>query len=663
MRLLPTDAVSQMLSEALGVTTYHVADLVTLLHGDVTETLRQMPEQSVHAVITSPPYWSLRDYKVPGQIGLEPTIDEYVAKLVAVFAEVKRVLRDDGIMLINLGDSYWHGDARHGVGSGNDGKELPDLSAYDDASRNLCGECVKIVGSHNLGSDGHLGQESRTSAFESSRSHRGQQTAHSKSLHSTSLDAQIEDASLGQQPSQVLAGEPLPASQESMLGVSSRQPLGECLHCANCDACLAVLRLRLPATQVCARKMVSPFGPGSSLPGATGQPQSIEYKGGSDDAYTARNGDMDDGFGDSIPSYLHSTTIDHHIQLKPLDLCNIPHRVAQALQADGWYWRDTWHWIKRSPMPESVSGTGWERHRIKLASAPKDSPKYNNRNRDAVGYMATDGSQPEAAWQSCPGCTACTYPDRPQRNGWVLRRGSWRYTSAVEYVFMFAKQPGYTAFQEQVRTPNSDVTLARVKRGLHNDPEGQWAVNVQTERMGERFAPGGGANPRNYGLLSSEPSSEPHYATFPQGLVEPFIRAATSDRGVCAACGAQFVPAVERSQAYQEMVDSAHNTAWFSNKDRDIKNGNPNPDAIPETNILDYWPSCEHQGSPVPATVLDIFVGSGTTCIAARRLGRRSIGIDLSVDYLAIARRRLADEKNAQAEMMLLLRHGEPRDV
>ena len=51
--------------------------------------------------------------------------------------------------------------------------------------------------------------------------------------------------------------------------------------------------------------------------------------------------------------------------------------------------------------------------------------------------------------------------------------------------------------------------------------------------------------------------------------------------------------------------------------------------------------------------MIDPFVGSGTTCIAARRLGRRSIGIDLSLDYLAIAKRRLADEKNAQAEMML----------
>jgi len=320
---------------------------------------------------------------------------------------------------------------------------------------------------------------------------------------------------------------------------------------------------------------------------------------------------------------------------------NIPHRVAQALQADGWYWRDTWHWIKRSPMPESVSGARWERHRAKAAAAPKDSPKYNNRNRDTVGYMATDGSQPKAMWQSCPGCAGCTYSDQPQRNGWVLRRGSWRYTSAVEYVFMFAKQPGYTAFQEQVREQPSQISLDRYQRGSSYDGTKPYAMaNPPRGNVG-------GASPRNYALLSSEPSSEPHYAAFPQALVEPFIRAATSDRGVCSTCGAQWAPVVE----YKNMVIARSEYAGNSGN-RSASSGTMVEEA--ETNILDYWPSCMcPPQATVPATVLDIFVGSGTTCIAARRLGRWSIGIDLSADYLDIAVRRLANEKNRQAEMMV----------
>ena len=74
--------------------------------GDCLESLRAMSDQSVHCCVTSPPYFGLRDYGVDGQIGLEPTPDEFVASLVAVFREVRRVLRDDGTLWLNLGDSY-----------------------------------------------------------------------------------------------------------------------------------------------------------------------------------------------------------------------------------------------------------------------------------------------------------------------------------------------------------------------------------------------------------------------------------------------------------------------------------------------------------------------------------------------------------------------------
>lgn len=75
-------------------------------HGDCRELLANVPSGSVQCCVTSPPYFGLRDYKVDGQIGLEPTPEEYVAQLVAVFREVHRVLRDDGLLFLNLGDSY-----------------------------------------------------------------------------------------------------------------------------------------------------------------------------------------------------------------------------------------------------------------------------------------------------------------------------------------------------------------------------------------------------------------------------------------------------------------------------------------------------------------------------------------------------------------------------
>jgi len=79
---------------------------VRILVGDSRDVLRQMPNASVHCCVTSPPYFGLRDYGVTGQMGLEQTPDEYVAGMVDLFREVRRVLRDDGTLWLNLGDSY-----------------------------------------------------------------------------------------------------------------------------------------------------------------------------------------------------------------------------------------------------------------------------------------------------------------------------------------------------------------------------------------------------------------------------------------------------------------------------------------------------------------------------------------------------------------------------
>lgn len=84
---------------------------MTILIGDVREKLRELPDASVHCVVTSPPYWALRDYGAEGQIGSEATPQEFVAVMVDVFREVRRVLRDDGTCWVNLGDTYNAGTA------------------------------------------------------------------------------------------------------------------------------------------------------------------------------------------------------------------------------------------------------------------------------------------------------------------------------------------------------------------------------------------------------------------------------------------------------------------------------------------------------------------------------------------------------------------------
>jgi DNA modification methylase len=85
--------------------------------GDAVTELKKLPEKSVQCVVTSPPYWGLRDYGHAGQIGLERTPADYVDAMVQVFREVRRVLKDDGTLWLNLGDSYAGGKGQSGQGN------------------------------------------------------------------------------------------------------------------------------------------------------------------------------------------------------------------------------------------------------------------------------------------------------------------------------------------------------------------------------------------------------------------------------------------------------------------------------------------------------------------------------------------------------------------
>jgi len=103
------------------VTPHYADDWLTVYQGDAATVLRELPAESVHCVMTSPPYWGLRDYGVPGQLGLEPTPEKYVANMVGVFREVRRVLRKDGTLWLNMGDSYVSSAGERVYGSSDNG--------------------------------------------------------------------------------------------------------------------------------------------------------------------------------------------------------------------------------------------------------------------------------------------------------------------------------------------------------------------------------------------------------------------------------------------------------------------------------------------------------------------------------------------------------------
>lgn len=113
-----------------------------ILVGDVRERLAEMPDESVHCVVTSPPYWGLRDYGVAGQLGLEQTLGEHTGVMVAVFAEVRRVLRSDGTVWLNYGDSY---------ATSVNGRSAADTKALGNDDRTFRDKPFSTVGPVNAG--------------------------------------------------------------------------------------------------------------------------------------------------------------------------------------------------------------------------------------------------------------------------------------------------------------------------------------------------------------------------------------------------------------------------------------------------------------------------------------------------------------------------------
>lgn len=105
-----------------------------IIQGDALEELRKLPQESVDCCVTSPPYYNLRDYGIAEQLGLEETPEEYVQKLVAVFREVRRVLKKDGTLWVNIGDGY----AGSGKGRNSNGEYNKKNPAKQHTSLGTC---------------------------------------------------------------------------------------------------------------------------------------------------------------------------------------------------------------------------------------------------------------------------------------------------------------------------------------------------------------------------------------------------------------------------------------------------------------------------------------------------------------------------------------------
>jgi len=129
-----------------------MVDTNVILQGNCIDVLKTLPDESVDCVMTSPPYWALRDYGVADQLGLEPTFQEYIARLCDIFDEVKRVLKKEGTCWVNLADTYancngaknegfnarWHGKQFLSNKQGETDRQRPTRPKNDLGDKNLC---------------------------------------------------------------------------------------------------------------------------------------------------------------------------------------------------------------------------------------------------------------------------------------------------------------------------------------------------------------------------------------------------------------------------------------------------------------------------------------------------------------------------------------------
>jgi len=280
---------------------------------------------------------------------------------------------------------------------------------------------------------------------------------------------------------------------------------------------------------------------------------------------------------------------------KPKSLMGVPWRVALALEADGWYLRSEIIYSKPAPMPESV----------------RDRPTRSHEHIFLLSKRPTYFYDIEAV----------RAPISESVKKWPLKQF-------------------FNSGREEIGLPGAhpDRRGSATKRGFLEGGHGSAGHDGNGMRMPDKWSNPLGRNLRTVWEMGPEPCLEAHFATFPSAIPRTAILAGTSAVGCCAACGAPYVRAAARSFRPQADVGPERSVRGAGGtKGADPLNrwqGSRRGSTSSETTGWQPTCKCIDSGDPVPCTVLDPFMGSGRTGVAALDLGRSFVGIDLSRTYV-----------------------------